>query len=380
MNFEVAVVEDIVLDDTSKYFVNTGEWNGIGTVTFKKVKGGSYGSRGFAKPYFSNFINYPLKNELIYIFKLPSPDIQTNNLKQVYYYITPLNIWNSNHHNGIPNIFENKDLPESQQRDYVQTGAGAARRVTDNTSDIELGVTFQEKSSIKPLKKFEGDVIVEGRLGNSIRLGSTVQKDGTSLNNWSSNNSNGDPIILIRNGQGDSGSVGFLPTEENINTDASSIYLTSTQKIPFIPSSKSYFSYKENAPTDINQYTGKQIILNSGRLVFNSSEDHILITSAKSINLNSNTGLNIDTDKVVFQTENIYLGSKNAKEPLLLGNSTVILLEELISILKELVIASQTAANGGGPVATLNRAAPKLLVRLQQLQTDQLKSNYNFTV
>ena len=58
MKFEVAVVNDIVLDDTSKYFGNVGGYNGIGTVSFQKVKG-NYKSRGFAKPYFSNFINYP---------------------------------------------------------------------------------------------------------------------------------------------------------------------------------------------------------------------------------------------------------------------------------------------------------------------------------
>lgn len=380
MNFEVAVVEDVVLDDTSKYFVNTGEWNGIGTVAFKKVKGGSYGSRGFAKPYFSNFINYPLRNELVYIFKLPSPDIQTNNLKQVYYYITPLNIWNSNHHNGIPNIFENKDIPESQQRDYIQTELGAVRRVTDNTSDIELGLTFQEKSNIKPLKKFEGDVILEGRLGNSIRLGSTVQRNGTPLNNWSSTNLNGDPIILIRNGQGDRGSVGYLPTEESINLDLSSIYLTSTQKIPLTAASTNYFSYTQNPPTNPDQFTGKQIILNSGRLLFNASEDHLMLSSAKSISLNSNSSVNIDAEELIVQTSNIYLGSKTASEPLLLGDTTTALIDELISIITTLVQASQTAANSGGPVSSLVRVAPNLLIRLKKLQTVQLKSKYNFTV
>jgi hypothetical protein len=380
MNFEVAVVEDIVLDDTSKYFANTGEWNGIGTVTFKKVKGGSYGSRGFAKPYFSNFINYPLRNELVYIFKLPSPDIQTSNLKQVYYYITPLNIWNSNHHNGIPNIFENKDIPESQQRDYVQTELGAVRKVTDNTSDIELGLTFQEKSNIKPLKKFEGDVILEGRLGSSIRLGSTVQKNGTPLNNWSTTNFNGDPIILIRNGQGDKGSVGYLPTEESIDLDLSSIYLTSTQKIPLTVASINYFSYTQNPPTNPDQFTGKQIILNSGRLLFNASEDHLMLSSAKSISLSSNSSVNIDAEELIVQTSNIYLGSKTASEPLLLGDTTTALLDELISIVSTLAEASLQAANSGGPVSSLNQAAPKLLTRLKKLQTAQLKSKYNFTV
>ena len=57
MDFEVAVVQDIILDETSKYFTSAGEWNSVGTVYFKKVKGRNYGSNGFAKPYFSNFVN-----------------------------------------------------------------------------------------------------------------------------------------------------------------------------------------------------------------------------------------------------------------------------------------------------------------------------------
>jgi len=156
-----------------------------------------------------------LLEELVYIFALPSPDIQTNNYKQVYYYITPLNIWNSNHHNGIPNIFENKEVPEAQQRDYTQTAAGAVRRVQDGSSDIVLGKTFQEKSNIKPLRKYEGDFVLEGRLGNSIRFGSTVLLNNQPLTPWSSGSTSGDPILLLRNGQGDRGSVGYIPTIDN---------------------------------------------------------------------------------------------------------------------------------------------------------------------
>jgi hypothetical protein len=380
MNFEVAVVKDIVLNDTSKYFSNVGEWNGIGTVYFKKVKGNNYKSEGFAKPYFSNFSNYPLLEELVYIFPLPSPDIQTNNFKEVYYYITPLSIWNSTHHNGIPNIFENKALPDSQKRDYIQTQAGAVRRVEDGSSDINLGQTFKERSNIKPVKKFEGDVILEGRLGNSVRLGSTVQLGSNPLNNWSDVGTTGDPILILRNGQGDSGSVGFLPTEENINQDPSSIYLTTTQKIPFQAASTNYYSYKENKPTLPNQYTGKQILINSGRLILNSSEDHLMLSSTKTISLSSNTGLNFDSTQAVFQTENIYLGSKSATEPLVLGDALEAVVKELISIIQDISVASVSAANSGGPIPTLNQKAPGWINRLNAINTGVFKSKYNYTV
>jgi hypothetical protein len=379
MEFQVAVVKDVVLDDTSKYFTNVGEYNGLGSIYFEVVKG-NYKSKGFAKPYFSNISNFPLLEELVYIFSLPSPDIQNNNYKKVYYYITPINVWNSNHHNGIPNIFRNTEVPESQQRDYTQTEAGAVRRVEDGSSDIVLGKTFKEKANIKPLRKFEGDFVLEGRLGNSIRFGSTILLNDKPITPWSTGSSSGDPIILIRNGQGDRGSVGYLPTTEDINLDPSSIYLTSTQKIPLIASSTNYFSYKTDPPTNPNQYTGKQILVNSGRLVFNTTEDHLLLSSVKSISLSSLSSVNLDASEVIMQTGNIYLGSKNANEQLVLGNTAVAQLEEIVDILKTLLNACKLAANSGGPVASLKGVADGLTTRLNSINLKAMLSNSNYTV
>jgi hypothetical protein len=379
MNFKVAIVKDIVLDDTSKYFTNVGEYNGIGSVYFEVVKG-NYKSKGFAKPYFPNISNYPLLEELIYIFSLPSPDIQKNNYREVYYYITPLNIWSSNHHNGIPNIFENKDIPESQQRDYTQTEAGSVRRVEDGSSDIKLGNTFEERSNIKPLRKYEGDFVLEGRLGNSLRFGSTVLLQGKPITPWSTGSSSGDPIMIFRNGQGDPGSVGFKPTIENINLDPSSIYLTSTQQIPLQAASSNYFSYKDNTPVNPEKYAGKQIILNSGRLIFNTTQDHLLLSSTKSINLNSLSTVNIDATGLVVQTNNIYLGSKSADEPLVLGTTAVTQIQEVVDVLKALLQACKTAANGGGPIPSLQGSADILLTRLNNLDLTKMLSNYNYTV
>lgn len=379
MDFQVAVVKDVVLDNTSKYFSNVGEYNGIGSIYFEVIKG-NYKSKGFAKPYFSNISNFPLLEELVYIFSLPSPDIQNNNYKKVFYYITPINAWNSNHHNGIPNIFKNTEVPESQQRDYTQTEAGAVRRVEDGSTDIVLGKTFKEKSNIKPLRKFEGDFVIEGRLGNSIRFGSTVLLNDNPITPWSTGSSNGDPIILIRNGQGDKGSVGYIPTIEDINLDPSSIYLTSTQKIPLTAASTNYLSYKSDAPANPNQYVGSQIILNSGRLVFNTTQDHLLLSSTKSINLNSLSTLNVDASEVIMQTGKIYLGSKNANEQLVLGNTAVAQLEEIVDILKTLLNACKLAANSGGPVASLKGVADTLTVRLNSINLKAMLSNSNYTV
>ena len=149
---------------------------------------------------------------------------------------------------------------------------GNHRRVTDQSTEINLGNTFIERSNIHPLLPFEGDTIYEGRWGNSIRIGSTIKLKppvNSSLNNWSSVGTSGDPIMILRNGQGIQTDQGWIPTTEDINNDESSIYLASTQKIPLKASSTNYTSYTNYIPQKPDQYAGKQIMVNSGRLVFN---------------------------------------------------------------------------------------------------------------
>ena len=379
MKFETAVVTDIVLDETSEYFADAGEWNGVGTVVFNKVKGGSFRATGFAKPYFPNFCNYPLRNELIYILPLPSSDIQENTERETYYYITPLNIWSNQHHNAIPNIIENKDIPESEQRDYLQTQTGASRTISDNPAPLNLGNYFIEQSNIKPLKKFEGDVLVESRVGSSLRFGTTVRKNGEPLSNWSTGSFNGQPITILRNGQGLQGQVTFLPTEEDINNDNSSIYLTNGQQIPLKPSSvRDYFSYKK-LPTPAKDYRGDQIILNSGRLFFNSKTDSIFLSSPQSINLNSQKTLNVDTEEVSMQAEKILLGSKDAKEPVLYGDLTEDVLLTTITLLEEIIKGCSTANAAGLPIVSLQGLTLLLpqISRLKEL-AQNLKSETVF--
>jgi hypothetical protein len=83
--------------------------------------------------------------------------------------------------------------------------------------------------------------VIEGRWGNSVRFGSTSAK-AKDQNTWSKNSTPGNPITIIRNGQGRQLiDDGWIPTVENINRDPSSIYLTEGQEI-IIDDIQKYFS------------------------------------------------------------------------------------------------------------------------------------------
>ena len=375
-------VISIVLDETHPRFKEFGEWNGLGTIEFDLINVPTPPNQlySIARPLDPSVKSLPLINEIVYILALPNTGIGEFASTKTNYYINTVGIWNHPHHNAFPQ--NSNILPSSQQKDYVQTELGSVRRVTDQSTEIFLGRTFVERANIHPLLPFEGDKIIEGRWGNSIRFGSTVKN---TPNNWSTVGTDGDPILIIRNGQGVQTEEGWVPTVEDINNDDSSIYLTSTQKIPLESSSTNeYFSYKNNPPVKPNEYTGRQIILNSGRLVFNTTQDHLLLSSQKSINLNAVESINFDTTgPVTLQAGEVYLGSKSATEPVLLGQSTINLLQTLLQELATLtnILSLQIGVPPGVPLAPTNTQAAltnttitNLLTQLNGLMSNSVKT------
>lgn len=323
-NIFAARVDAIILDDKTypEEFKDFGEWSSIGNIFFTSIltpnPNPKFTTNNLAKPLFPNNKIYPLINEIVYILALPNNTIQENLGGISYYYFQPISIWGSNHHNAIPDPIFGESIPQSQQRDYEQIEGGLVRRVTDGGTEIDLGETFKERLDIKPLQPYEGDIIYEGRWGQSIRFGSTV-KGANILNPWSRTGENGDPITILRNAQYSENNDPWVPQVEDTNKEGSSIYMTSTQAIPIEISSKSYKSYS-TPPTSPDKFAGEQVIINSGRLLFNSKTDSILFSSKDTINLNSVNSINIDTPKTVIQSNEIYLGDKNATEPVILGD------------------------------------------------------------
>lgn len=330
-----AKVKNIILDSDNELFSSLGEWASIGAIQFQDLVGNDNRNLAIAYPLFTNQKIYPLINEMVYIIVLPNNDIDENQNNGRYYYFNPINLWNNNHHNGYPLLVESS-LPESQQKDYRQVDGGSVRKVIDGSTDIKLGNTFKEKLDIKSLLPYEGDIIYEGRWGNSIRFGSTVLRPNTS-NLWSTVGEDGDPIIIIRNGQHNDGRDPWVPQLEDINKDQTSIYLTSNQKIPIEVSSKNYTSYKIK-PQSPSEYQGKQVIINSDRLLFNTKVDSILLSSQKTISLNARESVNIDTPQTIVQSPDIRLGDLNATEPIILGET---FLTDLSSLLKNIISLSQ---------------------------------------
>ena len=386
-----ARVIDIVLDENHKYYELVGQWSGIGAIFYEIVnKSGTKSYPNFALPYDAQLKTYPLINEIVLLISLPNQSMGFVSSNESYFYMSPLGIWNHPHHDAYPNVLDGLN-DEEQTRDYPTTTSGSVRRVTDGSTEIDLNSsnpsqnTFpekeKEKTNIHPLLPFMGDSLLEGRHGQSLRFGSTAKSKSEKKNNWSDSGENGDPITILRNGQPSKVSdEGWIPITENINNDLSSIYLTSTQKLPYNLSIEKSEKWLK-PPTFPGQYILPQILLNSSQISINSKEDSILLSSKKSIGLTCEDEINLTGNNTVLDTTNLYLGSKRATESVLLGDKTINTLKQITSLLKSItnVLQLDQMYPAGipvpnGPLNVVSLTATQALATIEA-SLDSLASN-----
>ncbi len=199
--------------------ITTGSANIIGNIKYSDLNDPAgkpiVSTKGCdtAKPLFYNFSQYPAVNEIVYIIAGPRGDYNNNGGVQ-HYYFPPININNSANHNALV----------------------SERTTEENEKGAETSLDNFKEKNIRPLLPYKGDVMIEGRYGNSIRFGSTIVEKDTEetrfTNYWSNEGKLGDPITIIRNGQTkDLSKQSFEHIIEDVNTDDSSIYLCSNQQI-----------------------------------------------------------------------------------------------------------------------------------------------------
>ena len=250
-----ARVKEVVTNDSTdpkSLFVQNGGWASLGFISFHPLFGpvdGNDKGNLIAKPLFGNFTQIPLVNEIVLILQAPNI-LNDDPQSQQFYYLTTVNIWNSSHHNGFPDLQNlSANTKQTMLTDYSKVRAGVKINPSNEIKQLNLGTKFiEDPSKARNLIPQQGDMIVSGRFGNSIRFSHTAKTDKSSkaLNTWSVSGSNTDPITIIRNGQReiDAKLPKWLPTTEDINLDDSSIWLTSGQEIKIDFASKNLRSYK----------------------------------------------------------------------------------------------------------------------------------------
>jgi hypothetical protein len=204
----------------------------------------------------------------------------------------------------------------------------SALNVGDPYEDFEFsyGKYFNPPSRVRKLYMREGDTIIQGRFGNSIRLGSNQFQSG-SLDKRNLTESPNVKIVAggFTNGPIYNESLVSDISSEVTSEEKSSVYLTTDEYVPYEDVGvKSTF---DNNPT----YFKPQVIIQSDRIVFNSKGDNggIGIYSRDNVEIKS-------ADKVEIDSPTIDIGS-NSLVPAVLGNDDFV---GFITILANQVIVS----------------------------------------
>lgn len=401
--YQDALVEDIILNKGHKNYAADG--SNIGMVKVRFIPG----DRGvtdeklnWASPMDASIREYPLKNELVLVFY---------SLGRLFYTrrINSTNKVTESSWPGLSQIFS-PQTPANVTADGMRTAAagGPSYRSWGAQQQESLGDEFAENPTVRMVQPFEGDLIIYGRYGTTIRAGSSLFSNPTTPVPQ--------PNLLLTVGQSldrrtSTGNAGrFQLVQEDINKDWSSIWMVVDEQIVLNPATRGTVAHLRSSKTSNSlNYTGAQIFINSDRLILNSKRHEISLFAKKEINLSAVGAITVDSSDDTFITarrnvqitahsgeltlvgsrvsivgdgisigpikqygDKLFIGSgDNTEQPMVLGGKLQEWLQDLMSAF---------AVELPKSIATLNPAPfIKKIVELQiQLQTGTFNSKDKF--
>ena len=292
------VIEVFLVDTKPNYY----------TIRFKYLSRSGLGdlNTNTAIPLDTHIKTIPVPGEIVLILTAASPLAGGKNRDKVTtYYLSTVNIQSSINYNGIPTSSE---ITRINNVSFADAVAGISTSPNESTPERSTK-TFKLLNGQNALQLFEGDVVIEGRSGNSIRLSSTIKGTAgiTKQPTWTLGDP-GDPILIITNTK-----KNLAPKDkgfriEDINKDDSSIYLSSTQRLPLVLAGP-LGTTNIKIGTFSTNLSGKQIVMSSDRIVLNAKEKEIALSSKNGISISSKGGIVLESSKdITLEASTINLG------------------------------------------------------------------------
>jgi hypothetical protein len=299
----------------------------------------------YAFPFDKNNFTFPIKGETVVIFKIahqtfwmPYTNTPYSNYRRDY--IT----YKATQPDDVTEVGGNTSASGYRQN-------SSAGGVTTNSAQKTDNKKYTVKESIKFIKPREGDTILSGRVGNTIRLSEFfLSPDGKQSA----------PGIFIRNKQNaqlDSKPIGEM-IDEDINKDGTSVYFVSGKtKVPFKETIKKQKKAFKGYPSD---FSGDQLFINSDRIILSAKAKEFIIfgkgntgiitdgsfsvDAAKPIHVLSSNNVTIESEggNQIFLNSNsgkIYLGKNQGAGDAGAAVQQMVLGGELVKVLKDLISA-----------------------------------------
>lgn len=360
--------------------------NGYYTISCRLLNSKSDNDKVFATPLDYNIKKLPIVGEVVVLVAAASQFSNSTNIGKSFYYVNTVPVHKSYNHNALPTVSSKNSIYYNQQ-DSDASGFSTGRVGIRNTSEPQIDQTFLEKDQLTPLQMFSGDVLIEGRYGNSLRFGSTLKPSHpfASAPAWSTGTSRiGDPITIISNGRAHRNNNTL--SIESINEDNSSIWLTAGQQIFFAPTVFVTNLIRNNKLDSgfRNNFSGNQLFLNSDRINLNSKKFEINLFSRGGVNISSDRVVTIESSpKIELEATKINLGV-NAVHPALLGDITFDLLTQLCDNLINLCdeLTREIHLTGVGPTDPPKNAPQYISIKsnIDKIKSElpKIKSNLVF--
>jgi hypothetical protein len=292
-----AIVEDVVINEESKgpaLKYDSARAN-LGEIAFRELPAdrdsGPLALRT-AFPLESNIQQYPLVGEIVLIYRSVG----------TLYYSRPINVsrrisdnvWQSMRSAATNTNVRADDTVEG--RELIRRGVPVSPQLISEESTPEK---ITNNINVWHPRALEGDVIINGRFGSSVRLGSSLfPHSGARVSPPA-------PNLLITVGQWKTpeeiiGTNAQTMYFEDINQDKNSIWIVADQVVDFFASSQvstgDNTHLRSSNITNKTVYDGAQIFINSDRVVLNSKKNPISLFSKSEINLSAVSGITLDTD------------------------------------------------------------------------------------
>ena len=288
----------------------------------------------------------------------------------VNYYLGPLNTpnnsptWNDDPNYYPEMVFNNESVGNVSGRG----AAGESLNFNKNTLFSRLTKLRKKELDFgEAVREATGDTLIEGRHGNSIRIGSRSSNPYMFFSN----------SRLASNSQESlqDGSLISITSNGTLQQHFSQFILSSdTLEEPnrLMGTLVSSVNNNQDVQELTYNYSKNQTLVTSDRITINSKLDDIYLSSVKDIHIGTGRHLTISTNKdLIIESRKTYLGNPNKKEnedkmqSMVFGNKLVELLKEILEAVK----GAQGICSGAPiPLADNTGAPGSLMPKITSLE------------
>ena len=351
-----------------------------------------------AFPFDKNNFTFPIQGETVTIVKIENETFYLPYSNPPYpNYREKVSTSISSEGTSNKTVGDNTNAADARTK--VATGGSNVPNTNTKEKENRGGYVVNEK--IKFLQPRNGDTIISGRVGNTIRFSEFfLTEDETIDANGNPKGGTSSPSIFIRNKQNstlDNEPIGTL-IQESIDNDGTSVYITSGKvKIPFketIKKQKVAFTGYPNS----KDLKGNQFFVNSDRIVLSAKASEFIIFGKGNTGIITDGRFTIDADKEIYTHSNkdvilhtnknivlnsdasgvIYVGKVGTPGGAGADVQRMVLAGELIELMNELIdeVCNMVFATPVGPTS----AGPHnvMVFKMIKAKLSKIQSSRNF--